>query len=243
MIKKVLYKFIRKVICSSMPELYYLYNKDIQSIGANGFDKQYFDWSFNRVSCSGTQIGSNVKLYPPYSISESSIGNYSYIARNSIISKTEIGRFCSIGPNLMCGWGIHPTTGLSTSPMFYSTMKQNGMTLSSTDKVEERKGIQIGNDVFIGANVTILDGVKIGDGAIIGAGAVVSKDIPPYAVAVGCPIRIIHYRFTEDKVEKLLKIKWWNFDDEQLKDVERMFFDVDEFLASHQQNDDRNRKN
>ena len=62
--------------------------------------------------------------------------------------------------------------------MFYSTLQQNGRTLSSTDKIEERKKIIIGNDVFIGANVTILDGVEIGDGAIIGAGAVVSKNIP-----------------------------------------------------------------
>ena len=48
--------------------------------------------------------------------------------------------------------------------MFYSTQKQNGMTLASANKIEERKPIVIGNDVFIGANVTILDGVKIGDG-------------------------------------------------------------------------------
>ena len=79
----------------------------------------------------------------------------------------------------MCGWGIHPTQGISTSPMFYSSKKQNGITLSLIDKVEETKTIKIGNDVFIGANVTILDGISIGNGAIIGAGAVVSKDIPP----------------------------------------------------------------
>lgn len=61
---------------------------------------------------------------------------------------TEIGKFCSIGPNFFCGWGVHPMDGISTSPMFYSTLKQNGMTLSLVDKVEERKNIRIGNDVF-----------------------------------------------------------------------------------------------
>lgn len=82
-------------------------------------------------------------------------------------------------------------------------------------------------------NVTILDGVKIGDGAIIGAGAVVSKDIPPYAIAVGSPIQIIRYRFSEDQISKLLKIEWWNFDEEQLKSVEKMFFNVDEFIVKY----------
>ena len=178
-------------------------------------------------------LGKNVLVYSPSHISDSSIGDYTYIAMNPYISMTNIGRFCSIGPNLVCGWGIHPLDGISTAPMFFSTRKQNGMTLSSVDKVIERKEINIGNDVFIGANVTILDGVTIGDGAVIGAGAVVSKDIPPYAVAVGCPIKIIRYRFASDKINDLLRIKWWEFDDEKLKEVERNFWDIDKFIQQN----------
>jgi acetyltransferase-like isoleucine patch superfamily enzyme len=117
--------------------------------------------------------------------------------------------------------------------MFYSTLKQNGMTLSDTDKIQEQKQIRIGNDVFIGANVTILDGLTIGDGAVIGAGAVISKDIPPYAIAVGCPVHILKYRFESDTIDKLLKIKWWEFEDTKLKDVERMFFDVNKFIEKY----------
>jgi acetyltransferase-like isoleucine patch superfamily enzyme len=101
------------------------------------------------------------------------------------------------------------------------------------DKIEERKQINIGNDVFIGANVTVLDGVTIGDGAVIGAGAVVSKDIPPYAIAVGCPIKVIKYRFSETQIEALLKIRWWDFPEEQLQDVERLFFDIDAFIQKY----------
>jgi len=154
---------------------------------------------------------------------------------NSWISQSEIGKFCSIGPNFLCGWGIHPTKGISTSPMFYSTMKQNGTTLSKVDKIEERKPIIIGNDVFIGANVTVLDGITIGDGAVIGAGAVVSKDIPPYAIAVGSPIKIIKYRFDNGQIAALLRIKWWEFDDDKLKDVEKMFFEVNDFIKKYQE--------
>jgi acetyltransferase-like isoleucine patch superfamily enzyme len=152
------------------------------------------------------------------------------------MSYTSVGKFCSIGPNLICGRGVHPTTGISTSPMFYSTRKQNGMTLSVEDKIEERKNISIGNDVFIGMNVSILDGVTIGDGAVIGAGAVVSKDIPPYAIAVGSPIKIIKYRFDEESIDKLLKIKWWDWADDKLNIVEKEFFDVNKFIERYQTN-------
>jgi virginiamycin A acetyltransferase len=117
--------------------------------------------------------------------------------------------------------------------MFYSTRKQNGRTFSQHDKIEERKKIFIGNDVFIGANVTVLDGMIIGSGAIIGAGAVVSSDIPPYAIAVGCPIKIVKYRFPPEDIDKLLKIEWWNFEENELKDVEKYFFDISAFLEKY----------
>lgn len=215
-VKKYLIKIIRGIIKWGYPEIILL--------------TQPHDWGFLDDVRKNNQLGRYVKIYSPSHISESNIGNYSYIATNSYISKTNIGKFCSIGPNLVCGWGIHPTDGISTSPMFYSTRKQNGISLSDTDKIEERKPINIGNDVFIGANVTVLDGVTIGDGAVIGAGAVVSKDIPPYAIAVGCPIKIIRYRFDEEKKNALRKIKWWNFNEEKLKQVEELFFDVDQFI-------------
>ena len=104
------------------------------------------------------------------------------------------------------------------------------MTLSSINKFQETKPIEIGNDVFIGMNVIILDGVKIGDGAVIGAGAIVSKDIPPYAIALGNPIQIVKYRFSEDIVEKLLEKKWWDLEHEQLRLVEKHFFDIENYL-------------
>jgi acetyltransferase-like isoleucine patch superfamily enzyme len=192
------------------------------------------NWDYIDSSCSKNTIGTTVKIATPAHINHTFIGDYSYISVNAWISHTDIGRFCSIGPNFLCGWGIHPTNGISTSPMFYSTMKQNGITLSSENKIEERKTITIGNDVFIGANVTVLDGITIGDGAVIGAGSIVSKDIPPYAIAVGSPIRIIRYRFEKDQIDRLLKVKWWYFDKDKLEDVEKMFFHVDEFIQKYE---------
>ena len=117
--------------------------------------------------------------------------------------------------------------------MFYSTNQLNGKTFSLCNKIEERKDIHIGNDVFIGAKVTILDGVTIGDGAIIGAGAVVSKDIPPYAIAFGCPIRILRYRMTHEQIAAMQRIQWWNWSEDKLQEVERMFFEIDKFIEKY----------
>ncbi len=172
-----------------------------------------------------------VKIYEPSDIAKDvEIGDYSYIAAYSHISMTKIGKFCSIGPYLICGWGLHPINGLSTNPMFYSTRKQNGITLTEKDKFEEKKQITIGNDVFIGANVTILDGITIGDGCVIGAGAVVTKNIPDYAVVGGVPAKIIKYRFSEDQIKALKKIAWWNWEYDKLAEVENYFYNIDDFI-------------
>lgn len=211
---------ITKILCWIYPQLGWLKRKD-------------YDFSQLHSWMNNVTKEDHVEIQPVCSLHNVKIGRFSHIDQNAKISMTEVGRFCSIGPNLLCGWGIHPTNGISTSPVFYSTRIQNGMTFATGDKIEERKPIIIGNDVFIGANVTILDGVTIGDGAIIGAGAVVSKDIPPYAIAVGCPIRINRYRFTEKQIAAMQRIQWWNWKDEQLKDIESMFFDIEAFIAKH----------
>lgn len=177
-------------------------------------------------------ISQQSKVHGTHRIINSYLDEFTYVSINSIIVNSYIGKYCSIGPNVFCGWGIHPTEGISTSPMFYSTKRQNGISLSEEDKIEENQPIIIGNDVFIGANVTILDGVEIGDGAVIGAGAVVSKDIPPYSIAVGNPIKIIKKRFTNNQIEVLKKNKWWEWKGERINQVEKQFFQIDDFLNS-----------
>lgn len=183
-----------------------------------------------RSICQGVTRGKYVKLYRPYRIYNTEIGAYTYISMGAYISQATIGKFCSIGPNFLCGFGIHPTNGISTAPMFYSSLCQNGMTLSATNKYAERKHITIGNDVFIGANVTVLDGVSIGDGAIVGAGAVVVKDVEPYMIVGGVPARVIRSRFPQPIIEKMLAYKWWELPPSELWKIEKDFFDVNNFL-------------
>lgn len=175
-------------------------------------------------------LGDHTRVYPPFFLKSVFLGEYSYIAKNSSISNCEIGKFCSIGPNFCCGLGIHPVHGISTSPMFYSTAKQNGVSLCKENKMAESAHTVIGNDVFIGANVTILDGVHIGDGVVIGAGAVVTKDIPSYAIAVGVPATVIKYRFDSETISSLLERKWWNENNSTLERIEKEFWHVEGFL-------------
>lgn len=222
--EKILYviqKVIRKIIIKILPELKQLleHPSDIS-------------WAAVISNIKTSNIDESVKIYHPVSIKYCIVGKNTYINKNAIISYTEIGRYCSIGPNLVCGWGNHPINGISTSPTFYSNKPANNYKICKESKCEERKKITIGNDVFIGMNVSILDGVKIGDGAVVGAGCVVSKDVPPYAIVVGCPMRILKYRFDEETRKNLLTLKWWDFPDDQIKEVEENFYSVDEYLAN-----------
>jgi len=198
-------------------------------MAAKSKDIYWINLVSNVINC---KIDTQARVYGNHILNSVSVGKGTYISSNAYISNTNIGKFCSIGPNILCGYGFHPTNGISSSPAFYSTRGQAGITFSSYDKCEERKVITIGNDVFIGMNVTILDGITIGDGAIIGAGAVVTKDIPPYAIAVGCPIKVIKYRFSEEIIKSLIAGRWWDQNDDVLKGVERNFFDIEKFLEN-----------
>lgn len=178
-------------------------------------------FSLVRSERSETSIGEHAYAVAPYYLHNVQLGNYSYFAKNAQVANTTIGKFCSIGPNFCCGLGYHPTNGISTHPKFYR------------GDIVEYMPVKIGNDVFIGANVTVLDGVTIGDGAVIGAGSVVSKDIPPYAIAVGCPIEIKRYRMDGKQIAAMQRIQWWNWEEEKLKDVKNLFVDIDKFIAKY----------
>lgn len=160
------------------------------------------------------------------------MGKGSYIAKNSYI-EGKIGRFCSIAQNCTIIQGTHPYTYpfVSTSPIFYSTLKQNGKSYTSENKyaeyryAKEKYAVVIGNDCWIGYGASIIAGVTIGDGAVILAHAVVTKDVPPYAIVGGIPAKIIRYRYNREDIEFLLKLQWWNKTDSWIKEHAKYFND------------------
>jgi acetyltransferase-like isoleucine patch superfamily enzyme len=93
--------------------------------------------------------------------------------------------------------------------------------------------IIVGNDVWIGRYAKILNGVTIGDGAIVGAHAVVANNVPPYALVVGNPAIIKKYRYSSEIIEKLLRIKWWEWEDELIKDRMNDFGNIDMFIEKY----------
>ena len=76
--------------------------------------------------------------------------------------------------------------------------------------------VRIEDNVWIGENVTICPGVTIGENSVIGAGAVVTKDVPPYAVVAGVPARLLRFRYSEEMIEALLRVRWWEWDEATL---------------------------
>nr|WP_279609307.1 CatB-related O-acetyltransferase [Burkholderia anthina] len=165
------------------------------------------------------------------------IGDHSYGAPNVIekqYAKLHIGKFCSIAGSVLIALGNHRTDGVTTYP--FATMAKYWPSMRGfTESDHATKGdVRIGNDVWIGQGATILSGVTIGDGAVVAAHSVVTKDVPPFAIYGGNPGKVIKYRHSPKDIEALMKIKWWDWDDETLNDrLPLMMGDMQAFLARY----------
>lgn len=156
------------------------------------------------------------------------VGRHTYNHKTVEVASpnTTIGSFCSLAQYVMIGPGEHPVDYLSSSPCFYMDIfgwKNRKCNFNSGEPCH------IGNDVWIGHGAFIKAGVNIGDGAIIAAGAVVTKDVPPYAIVGGVPAKIIRKRFSEEQIKDLLELKWWDLDDEIIKEIP--YENIDEAIA------------
>ena len=150
------------------------------------------------------------------------IGNFSSIAWKETFEliKNIDHNYRNVNSYALCGmdWNI--------STEFFPKNFNNG------------RNIEIGNDVWIGRGCTLKSTnpnkpLIIGDGAVIASDSVVVKDVPPYAIVGGNPARLIKYRFSEDIIEALLRIKWWDWDIDKIYENFKYFNRIEEFVVMH----------
>jgi acetyltransferase-like isoleucine patch superfamily enzyme len=175
---------------------------------SNDADIQFANIKFEgrNIIANKTKISGNLKL-----------GYASSIGINcNLNGDIIIGKFCQIGGYVAMYSTNHPIDYLS---IYTGNNLFNGLLKSNTQFGK----IEIGNDVWIGHGVVILKDIKIGNGAILGSGSIITKDVPPYAIVVGSPAKIIKYRFSDEIIAKLNEIKWWDKSIEELESKKDYF--------------------
>lgn len=178
-------------------------------------------------------IGPHCVLFRDAFLDHTVLGSYSYLQSASVATNADIGPFCSIGSSVTIGLAAHPTTLLSTSPVFYDP--QQPLPAFLTDRVLHEATAPrttIGADVWIGQGAMIKAGLTIGVGAVIGAGAVVTRDVEPYQIVGGNPARVIRARFADDLVTRLVTSRWWECQPAVLRDLSKTFGDPAAFLIA-----------
>ncbi|MGD8325673.1 MAG: CatB-related O-acetyltransferase [Sphingomonadales bacterium] len=142
--------------------------------------------------------------------------NVLYLFEGSGVS-LKIGKYCALatGVKFIMDGANHRMDGPSTYP-FPVMGGAWGQHMELVMGLPRRGDTIVGHDVWMGYESLIMPGVTIGHGAIISSRAVVTQDIPPYAVALGNPAKVVKMRFDEDEIARLLDIAWWDWPIEKI---------------------------
>lgn len=145
----------------------------------------------------------------------SSMGYASY-SNSQLGWGIDVGRYCSIAGGLKIFGERHFPDWISTSPRFLSP-GYHGLDGDFSARERKRRRIVIGNDVWIGAGVTLSNSVTIGDGAVVAANATVVKDVLPFEIVGGIPAKRIRFRFDEETMARISRLRWWQYRKEDLR--------------------------
>ena len=166
------------------------------------------------------QLGAYTEVGPHWRLQDSSLGDYSYCAgHGGTVIYTEVGRFANLASGVAVNPGNHPVERVTQHHCTYRRRMYGFAENDDEAFFAWRRGHRcvIGHDTWMGWGASVMAGVTIGTGAVIGAGSVVTHDVPPYAVAVGVPARVIRKRFADDVIAALLQIAWWDWDRDTLE--------------------------
>jgi acetyltransferase-like isoleucine patch superfamily enzyme len=165
---------------------------------------------------------------------EIKIGRHTYgnPTRRGTGNNVTIGNYCSIAEGVLLDGGFNHNSKFTSTYPFHSWFPECS---SLPSNILIKGDIEIGSDVWLGEQSVIMSGVKIGHGAVIGMRAIVSKDVKPYEIIVGAPQKVLRKRFTDEQIAKLLKIEWWNWPDEKVKENAHLLQseNIDPFIALH----------
>lgn len=180
-------------------------------------------------SVRNSEIGKYVKINSGSQVINSKIDDFSYCGYDCNIINTTIGKFCCLADRIIIGGASHPMHFVSMSSVFLS---HKDSSVKKLGQLQYLPIIQttIGHDVWIGNTVIIKAGVTIGTGAVIGAGSVITKDVEPYSVVAGNPAKIIRFRFDKELVSDLLRSEWWNYSENRLLALSKLFDKPLEFV-------------
>ncbi len=182
---------------------------------------------------ASSKLGDKSVLFDKVRLIDSVIGPCSYIQKNASLNAVDVGPYCSIAADVSIGLVNHPIHFIGTSPVFYdSTQPLPSAFVRGNFYQKQLPRTVIEADVWIGEGVKICAGVRIGVGSVIGAGAVVTRDIPPYSIAVGVPCRVTRRRFDDELCKRMLASVWWALPEETLIELSPFFSNPVAFLGA-----------
>jgi phosphonate metabolism protein (transferase hexapeptide repeat family) len=160
-----------------------------------------------------SEFGRYTYVGPDSFLADTTMGDYGYAMGGNQIAHAEIGKFSNIATGVRINPSNHPWW---RATLHHFTYRSRSYGFDMDDDAEifdwrREDKVTIGPDVWLGHNAIVLPGVTIGAGVVVGSGTIVSKDVPPYAIVVGVPAKVIRFRADEKTIETMQRVAWWDW--------------------------------